>query len=188
MDVEDHLARLVPFRLDSLAVLDEVLRRRLEWGDDKEMQIIVDGTLMFVGTTLAFTNPIFEMASLHIRALLHFLGLGEKSGKLCAAGRRKDGTDSAIERIPLDGALLSMVSPDDVRATFPKEPAEAEMCLVEALRAANKGMAHLTVDYQTNRVQIIHLGAASIMTQRLVEKFVYAPLGRPRPRTPLSKA
>lgn len=185
MDAEHHLAALIPFRLDSLAIFDDVLNRRLLWGNDRQMQILVDGVLAFYGTTLFFTNPIFEMASLHIRALLNFMGLTARNGRLSGVTRRAG--DSAIELVLSSTGALSMVSREDVLVTFPENPAETEAMLVAALRAANKGMAHLTIDYQSDRVFVEHLGAASVITQRLVETFVYERLGRSRPRTPLSR-
>lgn len=47
MDAEDCLARLLPHRLDALAIAALLLRFRLKWEEPKPMQILVEGRLQF---------------------------------------------------------------------------------------------------------------------------------------------
>lgn len=82
MDAEDCLARLLPHRLDALAIAALLLRFRLKWEEPKPMQILVEGRLPFDGRTTMFTNPALEIGVLHARALLEFIRLKVKSGVL----------------------------------------------------------------------------------------------------------
>jgi hypothetical protein len=185
MDAEDYLQRLLPHRLDALAILALMLEFRLKWEEPKRMQIFVEGRPQFEGTTSMFLNPIFEAGILHIRALLEFLGLkASKAGRLAnitPSERRSD--DAAIELLRHEGRSLPLVTPEQAYAIHPSDPRLAEACYVSAITAANKGMAHFSVSY--NPVEAQHVLLVSRLTQQLVERHVYQALGRLRPPIPL---
>ena len=186
MHTEDHLQRLIPYRLDSLAILALMLEFRLKWEEPKPMQILVDGRLQFEGLTSMFTNPIIEAGILHVRALLEFLGLKTAAGSLIAvkpSQRRQD--DAAIELLTHAGQPLQQVSPAQARASHPENPTHGEACLVAAIEAANKGMAHLSTHYANSQMEAGQLLLAARLTQQLVEQYVYLPLGRVRPPLPI---
>jgi hypothetical protein len=178
---EDYLERLLPHRLDALAILVLMLELRLKWEEPKPMQVFVEGKLQFEGQTNLLTNPIVEAGILHVRALLEFLGLKSASGALVsvAPGQRRI-DDATIE-------LLSLppVTPSEARSIYPEDPALSEASLAAAISAANKGMAHLSVQYPETPLEAKHLLLAARLTQQLVEKYVYLPLGRHRPALPI---
>ncbi|MFG6467076.1 hypothetical protein [Roseateles sp. BYS87W] len=186
MNADDHLTRLIPHRLDALAILALILELRLGWEEPKPMQILVDGRVQFEGLTSLFTNPIIEVGTLHIRALLEFIGLKAKAGALVAVlpGQRKS-DDAGIELLELNGKPLQLVTPVQARNAHPESPALAEASLVAAINAANKGMAHLSTHYANNPVEAEQLLLAARLTQQLVERHVYLPLGRERPAIPI---
>jgi len=186
MNADDHLNRLIPHRLDALAILALILELRLKWEEPKPMQILVDGRVQFEGLTSLFTNPIIEVGALHIRALLEFIGLKAKSSALVAvptSQRKPD--DAGIELLELSGKALQLVTPAQARDAHPENPGLAEASLVAAINAANKGMAHLSTQYASNPVEAEQLLLAARLTQHLVEKHVYLPLGRERPALPI---
>jgi hypothetical protein len=186
MDTEDHLQRLIPYRLDALAILVLMLEFRLKWEEPKPMQIIVDGKIQFEGLTSLFTNPIIESGILHVRALLEFLGLKSASGSLVVVGSNQRRSDDAAIELLTDGVRnLPQVSPAQARAAYPADPAHAEACLVAAINAANKGMAHLSTQYARGPLEAEQLLLAAQLTQQLVEQHVYQPLGRKRPPLPV---
>ncbi|MEO7115797.1 MAG: hypothetical protein ABIZ18_08045, partial [Caldimonas sp.] len=117
---------------------------------------------------------------LHVRALLEFLGLKGDSGSLVAVtSRRPD--DAAVEKLALGPHHLSRVTPEQARAIHPANLALAETCLVGAINAANKGMAHLSTEYANTPFEAEQLLLAARLTQQLVEHYVYHALGRNRP-------
>jgi hypothetical protein len=73
LDTEDYLARLLPHRLDAVAIAVLMLKFRLKWEEPRPMQIYVGGSLQFEGRTTMFTNPAIEVGVLHARALLALL-------------------------------------------------------------------------------------------------------------------
>lgn len=186
MNADDHLQRLIPHRLDALAILALMLEFRLRWEEPKPMQIVVDGKVQFEGLTSLFTNPIIEAGVLHIRALLEFIGLKSTSSSLVAVttSQRRD-DDTAIELLSNRGRALQPVTPAQARAAYPQDPALAETCLVAVINAANKGMAHLSTQYASNPIEAEHLLLAARLTQQLIEQHVYLPLGRECPPIPV---
>jgi hypothetical protein len=178
MDAEGHLQRLIPYRLDCLAILSLMLGLRRKWTEPKPMQILVDGRLQFEGLTCMFTNPIVESGILHIRALLEFLGLKVVNSTLATitpSQRKQD--DAGIELLSVNGRALALVELNDVHAIHPESPAEAVTSLIGAINAAHKGMAHLTARYADCPVEAEHLLLAASVTQKLVHRHVYQALG-----------
>jgi len=184
VNTADHLERLLPHRLDAVAILELMLQFRLKWEEPKRMQIFVEDRLQFQGSTSMFLNPILEVGVLHIRALLEYLGLKERAGHSVSVRARKP-DDSAIELLQHNGTTLVAVSPEQACAIHTSDPAYAEQCYVAAIEAANKGMAHFTVNYPQNPADARQVLLASQLTQRLVEMYVYEPLDVPRPPLPI---
>ena len=187
MDSEDYLTRLLPHRLDALAIAVLMLRFRLKWEEPKSMQILVDGELQFEGTTTMFTNPALEVGVLHGRALLEFIGLKASNGKLIQLSPKRDRKedDAAIERMLGPDGPLSLVTPEDADAILPGDEGTAKRLLADLITAAHKGVAHSSATYFANPMDATELMLALQLTQRLVERFVYLPLGRQRPPIPL---
>ena len=186
MDIDDYLTRLLPHRLDALAIAVLMLKFRLKWEEPKSMQIFVDGRLQFEGHTTMFANPTVEIAVLHARALLEFIGLKAKDGlllQLDLKARQRD--DAAIERVFGRTGALALVSPEDVGAIHPDDSEAAKRAIAQLIVAAHKGLAHTSATYFSNPMHAQDILLALELTQRLVEKYVYAPLGRQRPPIPV---
>ena len=152
------------------------------------MQIFVAGQLKFEGNTNFFMNPVFEAGMLHARALLEFLGLKASAETLVQAGpgrRRKD--DACIEKLMGPTGPLARVSPEDAGAANPDNPDAAKSALAGVIAAAHKARAHCTVSYFTDPVDAEKFLLALQVTQLLVERHVYAPLGRQRPEIPIDE-
>lgn len=184
MDIEDYLTRLLPHRLDALAIAVLMLNK---WKEPKSMQILVDGRLQFEGSTTLFTNPILEIGVLHARALLEFIGLkANKEGLLLQVDpKKRDPDDAAIERVTGPTGALPLVSPEDVAAILPNNSGAAKHAIVNLIVAAHKGLAHTSATYFANPRNAQDILLALDLTQKLVEKHVYLPLGRQRPPVPV---
>lgn len=188
MDIEDYLTRLLPHRLDALAIAVLMLKFRLKWEEPKSMQIFVDGRLQFEGSTTLFTNPTVEIGVLHARALLEFIGLkANKDGLLRQVDpKSRQLDDAAIERITGPTGALPLVSPEDVGAILPNNSEVAKHAIVNLIVAAHKGLAHTSATYFANPRNAQDIMLALELTQKLVEKHVYSPLGRQRPPVPVN--
>lgn len=186
MDIEDYLTRLLPHRLDALAIAVLMLKFRLRWEEPKSMQIFVEGQLQFEGRTTMFTNPALEIGVLHARALLEFIGLKAKNGLLLQVNPdKRPPDDAAIEKVPGPTGALPLVSPEDVGAIHPDDSEAARRAIAQLIVAAHKGLAHTSATYFSNPMNAQDILLALELTQRPVEKHVYSPLGRQRPPVPV---
>ena len=84
---------------------------------------------------------------MHCRALLEFVGLCEKNGKLDNRTRRRS-TDIGILSTSTTpaGTPLKMVTPDDAADRYPGPSDEAKKALLAVFQVANKELAHVTDD------------------------------------------
>ena len=186
MNAEDYLTRLLPHRLDALEVAVLMLNFRLKWGEPKPMQVFVGGLLQFEGRTTMFTNPAFEVGVLHARALLEFIGLKVSNGRLVQvipSARKND--DAAIEKLVGSAGPLPLVTPYEAGAIHPPDPKAAKRALARVVMAAHKGLAHSSATYFSSPIEAEEALLALQLTQQLVERHVYAPLGRQRPPLPI---
>ena len=186
MDSADYLARLLPHRLDAVAIAVLMLRFRLKWQEAKPMQIFVEGRLQFEGRTTLFTNPAIEVGVLHARALLEFIGLKVNAGKLIqatAGSRQLD--DAAIEKLVSSAGQLPLVTPEEAGAIHPANPEAAKQALARVITVAHKGLAHSSAIYFASPIDAQEILLALQLTQQLVEHHVYAPLGMERPQPPI---
>jgi hypothetical protein len=186
MDIEDFLNRLLPHRLNALAIAELMIEFRLKWEEPKPMQVFVEGRLQFEGLTNLFTNPILEAGTLHTRALLEFIGLKTVAGHLAELDlktRKRD--DAGIERMTGPNGPLPLVRLRQVQEEYPADPGQAQRALAAVILAANKGMAHSSTSYFSSPTDVRHTLLAVRLAQTLVEKHVYLPLGRRRPPLPI---
>lgn len=186
MNSEDYLSRLLPHRLDALAIAALMLKFRLKWEEPKPMQIFVDGRLQFEGRTSMFTNPAIEVGVLHGRALLEFVGLkvnDRQLVQLSPSSRQRD--DAAIEKLVGPNGALPLVKPEEAGAIHSIDPEEGRRALVALISAAHKGLAHSSATYFSSPVNAPQILLALQLTQQLVERFVYSVLGRQRPPVPV---
>lgn len=182
MTHDQILNQWIPYRLQAV----ETLQFAWEWIGESEQQrqveVVVDGKLKFRGNVAGIANPMIEVGLVHARALLEFLGLATKGGKLIQAWRRND--DIAIEQFSISGILLSMVTPSDVFSAYPGPPEEAEQALVAIFEWTNKGLAHLTTGDLSRDFTEQHLDIACRGIRALLHNHLYAKLSRDIPAPP----
>jgi hypothetical protein len=118
-----------------------------------EMQTRTNGTdkiKLSVGEELHFTSysgnfllPIYEIGFVHARALLEFIGLQAKNGKLVQVKQRRP-SDIAIEHYSVNGHPLPKVSPAEICEFINMPVPVVEWALVGIIENANKLLAHVT--------------------------------------------
>lgn len=186
MDQVDYLERQLPHRLDAISIAVLMLRFRLKWEEPKPMKIYVDGVLQFEGLTTMLTNSTVENGVLHARALLEFAGLKVHEGHLVQLDpKKRNSDDAAIELLAGPHGKLSLVSPADAAAVHPTDEEGAKSALANLIVAAHKGLAHASASYFSSPVDASEVLLALQLTERIVERHVYAQLGTVRRRPPI---
>jgi hypothetical protein len=124
-----------------------------------------------------------EAGVIHARALLEFLGLAVRNGRLGQVPRRFPG-DIGIEHYSTAGQGLAMVSPEQVYAAYDGPREDAENAIVAIFEFANKGMAHITDGVLSGAWTDRHLDIACRGIPVLLNNHLYAKLGRTVPPAP----
>ena len=182
MELHDTLHRLIPYRLHAIETFNIVLRLRNTWGSAQPMQLFINEKLVIEGNSNAFTNPAIETGIVHCRALLEFLGLGmSPAGVLQGLQRPRRQDDVGIEHYSNANGPLAIVSPEQALPRWPGGVAEAEQALLSVFRAANKGLAHLTMSFAESPAEARLLEIASRAVPALVASYLYTPLGLSAP-------
>ena len=180
MDHASLLERHIPYRLQSVGALALAWKWWSTWDKPKETQIFFDGALAMVGNSNAILNPMMEAGFVHARALLEFLGLGTKNGKLVnISNRRPD--DIGIEHFSVGGQPLSQVTPEAAIGTYLGPPEDAEQALLAVFHIANKGFAHFSAGLTQGRWSKANVSVACEGIPILVINHLYVPLGLPAP-------
>lgn len=92
---QDRVLRELPYRMQAIGTLNLALNLSATLGA-APMTLFAGDKLVVEGTLQGFTNPPIEAGIMHCRALLEFVGLCEKNGKLDnRTGRRR--SDIGIE-------------------------------------------------------------------------------------------
>lgn len=184
----DRLLRdTIPYRMTAVDTLALAVRYAINWADGPPpaLEINVAGKVMIEGNLYAFVNPAYEAGLVHCRALLEFLGLAMKAGRLGNIERRRR-TDVGIEHFSNAGGHLSMVKPQDVLGRYPGGKEEAEKALLAVFETANKGIAHITDELRDDPDHARLILIASSGVPSLLVSYVYTPLGLPAPDYKLS--
>jgi hypothetical protein len=171
--------------MNAVAVLNRALELRSQWAAAPPMTIHADGKLVVEGNLNAFTNPAIEAGAIHCRALLEFLGLGEKDGHLVNRTKRRPG-DIGIEHFENANGPLAMLDPEVALSRYDGGREEAEKAILSVLHLANKGLAHITQDLTDHPergrwLEIVSRGVPSLMVS-----YLYTPLRLPAPNYKLS--
>jgi hypothetical protein len=176
MNETELLQKLIPYRMQAVDMLNYALRLRSSWLNAPWMTMYVDGKQVIEGNLNAFTNPAIEAGLMHCRALLEFLGLCEKDGRLSNRKKRQPG-DVGIEHFQNTAGPLKMVAPDVVLSRYDGGSDQAERALLTVFHLTNKGLAHVTADLAAHPEHGRLLEIASRGIPALVISYLYTPLG-----------
>lgn len=183
LTLDDVLERWIPYRLQAI----ETLRFAWDWLAESEepraVQVLVEGKLVFGCNVAAIANPMIEVGVVHARALLEFLGLAVKKGRLAQVQHRLPG-DIAIEHYSTAGQELAKVSPEQVYEAYDGPREEAESAIVAIFEFANKLTAHITDGAFSGAWTDRHLDIACRGIPVLLNNHLYVKLGRTPPPAP----
>ncbi|MDE5443199.1 hypothetical protein GWG65_17420 [Bradyrhizobium sp. CSA207] len=185
MDRDHLLNELLPYRMHAVETLNLALNLNTRWGA-APMTLYASDKLVVEGTLHGFTNPCIEAGMMHCRALLEFLGLCDKNGRLGNIKKRRS-TDIGIEDFNTSsGAPLKKVSPADAAGRYPGPSGEAENALFAVFQVTNKGLAHVTENLNDSPEHARLIEIASRGTPVLMVGCFYKPMGLPAPNHKLT--
>ncbi|MCC8948371.1 hypothetical protein H8A97_25490 [Bradyrhizobium sp. Arg62] len=185
MDRDRLLNELLPYRMQAIETLNLALNLNTGWGASP-MTLYAGDKLVIEGTLRGFTNPCIEAGMMHCRALLEFLGLCDKNGRLGNIKKRRS-TDIGIEDFNTSsGAPLTKVAPADAAGRYPGPSGEAENALLAVFQVTNKGLAHVTEDLNDSpeHARLIEIASRGIPV--LMVGCFYKPMGLPAPNYKLT--
>lgn len=185
MDRDYLLNELLPYRMQAVETLNLALNLSTNWGA-APMTLYAGDKLVVEGTLHGFTNPCIEAGMMHCRALLEFLGLCDKNGRLCNIKKRRS-TDIGIEDFNMpSGGPLKKVTPVDAAGRYPGPIGEAENALLAVFQVTNKELAHVTVELNDSpeHARLIEIASRGIPV--LMVGCFYKPMGLPAPNYKLT--
>lgn len=170
------LLDLLAYRMEAIAIGQLALRYSMSWEQVPSMEVYFNGKQVIEGLATGFTNAAIEAAVIHCRAILEFLGLQVVKGS-CSAIKQRPGIrapdDWGVEQFP----GLSMLAPEKALAAYPGPAAEAEAALALLFYSANKGLAHMSKEFDRSKGNAQLLDIAFRGTPALLVNGFYAPLG-----------
>lgn len=174
------LKKWIPYRLEAVEAL------RWAWvltekNASADLEVIVAGRSVLRGNVAAIANPMIEAGFIHARALLEFLGLAAKDGKLSVVSKRRPG-DVAVENFSTSDVKLLRATPDSVAAAYPGPREEAEDSLVAVFELSNRWLAHVTDGAVSKEWTDHHVDVALRGIPVLIHNHLYAPLGLELPQ------
>jgi hypothetical protein len=111
MKHDELLHRWIPYRREAVATLNYAIHLRSCWTAVPSITMYVDGKQVIEGNLNASTNPAIEASLVHCRALLEFLGLCERDGKL-RNRKSRESDDIGIELFRSADEPLKIVDAD----------------------------------------------------------------------------
>lgn len=186
------IERLLQHRLQSVETLIWAQQLRSDWNSLSPISVLIDGRLTIEGTLSAITNPMLEAGFIHARALLEFLGLCDRHGKLGQITHRNK-TDVGIEYFENADGPLRMLRPELALSRYEGPRHEAEKAFLRIFQIANKGLAHTTSVPQNSADDDVFVEIACRGIPALMTSYFYTPRGmfppnpaittRPHPNT-----
>jgi hypothetical protein len=180
---DDILNRVIPHRLEAVAVLQIVTRLLLSWDASRPMKVFFDDKLTIEGNSNAFTHPVLEAGLVHCRALLEFVGLkvspADPEKLVNRRGKRTD--DFGVEDFSGPCGPLSLVTPEQAVAHYSGNSGEAEKALALVLFGTNKLIAHVTEGFPLPDDSLRMIEIATRGVPAIVVSHLFTPLGLPAP-------
>lgn len=183
MTLDEISERWIPYRLQAIDTLQFAWDWVGECEEPRQVEVIADGKVKIRGNVAAIANPMIEVGIIHARALLEFLGLCVKNGRLAQVRKRRP-DDIAIEHFSTPTTPLCIVTPSEALYAYPGPKEEAEQALVAIFEWANKFVGHLTTGALSGEFTDQHLDIACRGIPVLLHNHLYAKLGRAIPAPP----
>jgi hypothetical protein len=182
MTKDEILEKWIPYRLQAIQTLQWAWK--LSELAPTDIRVLAGEKCILQGNFASIANPMIETGFIHARALLEFLGLQVKKGRLVNIKKRRD-SDVAVERCFTSEVCLKMASPETVLAAYQGPQKEAEEAFVAIFELSNRWLAHITNGELSQQWTENHIEIALRGIPVLINNHLYAPLGREIPSAPI---
>lgn len=143
LTLQQILDEWLQLRIEAIQSMLWVLDSSDKYGGKVPIQVQIGNGPTIHSTMPFISNPILAAGYVHARAILEFIGISAKNGKLMQIRGRRE-TDVAIEHYSIDGVYLQKVTLDEVYSAINMPKTIAEWALVAIIESANKFYAHVT--------------------------------------------
>jgi hypothetical protein len=162
----------IPYRIEAVRAAAWAMNLQTCINGDATINLSIDKELRFSGYVNYFIEPMIEIGLVHARALLEFLGIYARNGKLINIGRRRP-SDIAIEHYSAGGSNLSMVSPEEICSHINMPDSVVEWALVGIIEKTNKWLAHVTTGEMLNMAMHGQLACALEQLPSMIDIYFY---------------
>jgi len=178
LTLEEILGVSLPHRLAAIKDASWALDLLPNTASGETVQATIAGDAFLEGNLVVFLEPIVENGFMHTRALLEFLGLVVKNGKLIEVKRRRP-SDVAIEHYCFQGESIPKVSLEEVFQVINMPRPVVEWALVQICENANKLFAHVTTGEVLAMAMKVQIQVALDAMPKLLGLYLYERLGLP---------
>lgn len=176
LTLEEILQVSLPYRLAAVKDASWALDLFPDTAGGATVQAAVAGEIFLEGNLLVFLRSIVENGFMHTRALLEFLGLVVKNGKLVEVTRRRS-SDVAIEHYCFNGEPIPKVSLEEVFQAINMPRPVVEWALVQICDNANKLFAHVTTGETLAMAMKVQIQVALDAMPKLLDIYLYERVG-----------
>lgn len=177
LTLEEIVDTWLPARTEALQDMLWILDLSDKFGRDVPIQLHIKDGPTFQSNIALIANPMVAAGYVHARALLEFIGISAKDGKLIQIQRRRP-SDVAIEHYSISGNALKKVSLDEVYAAINMPQPVVEWAIVTAIETANKFFAHVTTGEVLTMAMDHQVRIALRGILILLQNHLFAKLGR----------
>lgn len=166
----------MPYRLAAVKDASWALDLLPDAASGATVQATISGEIFVEGNLVALLGPIIENGFMHARALLEFLGLVVKNGRLVEVMRRRP-SDVAIEHYYFHGKPIPKVSLEDVLRAINMPRPVVEWALIQICENANKLVAHVTTGEMLAMAMKVQIQVALDSMPKLLSIYLYERVG-----------
>lgn len=176
LTLDEILKVSLPYRLAAVKDASWALDLLPKAAGGATVQATIAGEIFLEGNLALFIYPIVDNGFMHTRAILEFLGLAVKNGKLVEVARRRP-SDVAIENYYLHGKPIPKVSLEEVFQAINMPRPVVEWALVQICENANKLFAHVTTGEVLAMAMQVQIQIALDAMPKLLGIYFYERLG-----------
>lgn len=176
LTLEEMLNVSLPYRLAAVKDASWALDVLPDTASGATVQATIAGEVFLEGNLVVFLQSIVENGFMHTRALLEFLGLVVKNGKLVEVTRRRP-SDVAIEHYYFHGEPIPKVSLEEVFQSINMPRLVVEWALVQICENANKLFAHVTTGEVISMAMKVQIQVALDAMPKLLGIYLYERVG-----------
>lgn len=166
----------LPYRLAAVKDASWALDLLPNTASDETVKATIAGEVFLEGNLVVFLGSIVENGFMHARALLEFLGLVVKNGKLVEVKRHRP-SDVAIEHYYFQGESIPKVSLEEIFQAINMPRPVVEWALVQICDDANKLFAHVTSGEVLAMAMKVQIQVALDAMPKLLGIYLYERLG-----------